>query len=233
MSVWKRSRPRISMVNWTRSPRLRKLVGPLHLDVQVVAVGVGTEAYFLELLLVNVFLLLLPLAVLLLAEVHDSAYGRTLTGGNLDEVHVHLPSHPEGVLRGDQAYLIAFMINQSYLRHADPLIDPQWLFDSDVRDSLSKILTSLRAIPPVCTSQTDFTNEVPLLPSAAYAAAWPLHFHQLSCSTCADESPSGTGRGTARRARSPSAPRYDAGHLRCQPQPPARRLPGCTAPFQA
>jgi hypothetical protein len=109
-----------------------ELFGLLDFDFQVVIVGVGPQAEFLELLLVDVLLLLFVLAVLLLAEVHDFADRGSLGRGDLHEIHIDLAGHAEGLQGSDDADLVVLVVDEADLRHPDSFIDPELLFDSDV-----------------------------------------------------------------------------------------------------
>jgi hypothetical protein len=119
-----------------------ELPGLLDFDVQVVVIGVGPQAEFLELLLVDVLFLFFVLAVLLLTEVHDAADRGSLGRGDLDEVHIDFAGHAKGLQGGDDADLGPLVVDQTDLRYANPFIDPDLLFDSDVCTLLFMVRTA-------------------------------------------------------------------------------------------
>ena len=77
----------------------------LHLEVDVVRARFGTQADFLGLGVMSVVMSLLFLVVLVLAEIHDSADGRTLVRSDFDQVQIGFSSLIECVLRGDDTQL--------------------------------------------------------------------------------------------------------------------------------
>ena len=78
-----------------------------------------------DLLLVLAGLLgLLLLLVLVLRVVEEASYGRARVRGDLDQVEVAVLRHLERLLGVDDADLLAVLVDQANLAHADALVDP-------------------------------------------------------------------------------------------------------------
>ena len=61
--------------------------------------------------------------VLELPEVHELADRGTSVRGNLDQVEIRLLRETQRVLDANDADLLTVRADQTYLRHADPLVD--------------------------------------------------------------------------------------------------------------
>jgi hypothetical protein len=66
---------------------------------------------------------LLLLLVLVLRVVEDPSHGRLRVRGDLDQVEIPLLGSLEGLGGRDDADLLAVLVDQAHLGHADPLVD--------------------------------------------------------------------------------------------------------------
>jgi hypothetical protein len=96
----------------------------VHLGVDVVLAGFGTNAYFLELLLVGPILgLLVGLLIPKFAEVHDLADWWSFRGSDLDQVQLGFPGQLHGLGGRHHSELFAVDANQADGADADLFID--------------------------------------------------------------------------------------------------------------
>jgi hypothetical protein len=63
--------------------------------------------------------------ILILAEVHNSAYGRLLIGCNLDQIQAGIARSIEGFVGGDDSVLSSIGTDDSDRRDADLIVDPR------------------------------------------------------------------------------------------------------------
>lgn len=113
-----------------------KFDGMVQLEVEVMRVDVGPELDFLELAGVAVFLgvvLFLRLLVLVLAEIDDSADGRSCVGGNLHQVQSFVSGHLQRCVQGDDTELLAGLANEANLCCTD------FPVDSDLRSEIPRL----------------------------------------------------------------------------------------------
>lgn len=75
--------------------------------------------------------MLLAHLVLVLAEVHDPAYGRCRTGCHLYEIETSFARHLQRILYADNSQLTAFFIDEPDLSRPDALVDPDILAYAD------------------------------------------------------------------------------------------------------
>ena len=68
---------------------------------------------------------LLGLLVLVLGVVEHAADGRARVGGHLDQIEVALLGEAQGVGRLEHPHLVALVVDQPDLGHADALVDPR------------------------------------------------------------------------------------------------------------
>ena len=97
----------------------------LHLELNVVFAGLGTEANFLQLNLMRFLVLgrLALLFVLELAVIQNSADGRPLQRRDFDEIQAGVISGAQSVGRRQYAQHLAILVHNTDLRDADLLID--------------------------------------------------------------------------------------------------------------
>lgn len=101
------------------------------LGLVVVGVNLQAEANFLQ---DRIGLVLASFAsldsgfVLVLAEVHQFAHWRLGVGCHLDQVQIGLVSQSKRVLDADDAYLLTIGADETYLWHANALINA-WIAD--------------------------------------------------------------------------------------------------------
>ena len=98
------------------------------LGVVVVLGDLGPELDLADrhlLLVLARLLLLLSLLVLVLGVVEHPAHGRAGLGRHLDEVEVSFLGEVEGVGDLEHAHLVALVVDQPHLGHANALVDPR------------------------------------------------------------------------------------------------------------
>src|SRR5690606_36523364 len=107
----------------------------------VAFVDPGAEFDFLDLhlgLLLLCDLRFLLLFEKVLAEIHDAADRGFRVGRNLDEIQPLLGGHLDGIPGGENAYLLSFGVNDTYLRHTNFIVAPRAFFGSDTQSSKSE-----------------------------------------------------------------------------------------------
>ncbi len=118
-----------------------EFLGMPYFELEVMFVGIGPEAYFLDDGLERLGLDLLVFFLLVvqeLVEVDNTTYRRYGVGGDLDQVHpevgsplLRYPGRIYSTLDGlacDGAYFFQIIAHQSYLWYSDLVIDPESIF---------------------------------------------------------------------------------------------------------
>ena len=109
--------------------RLEEAPDMLHLEVHVVALGLGAELDLFDLDRRRVLaglLLLLGLLVLVLAVIHDPAHRREGARRDLDEIQALLLGDPDRLVGRQDAELLATVFDDdSHLGDADAVVDAQ------------------------------------------------------------------------------------------------------------
>ena len=110
---------------------LEEALSVLELELEVVFIGIGAEAYLLDddLRGVGLHLLgLLPLLVEVLLVVKDLAHGGIGFGSDLDEVETLLLCHLQSLCEGIDALLGDVFPDKTHLGSGDLLVDVQFIF---------------------------------------------------------------------------------------------------------
>ena len=96
------------------------------LRVHVMIAGLGADADFFQLLLMDLgFVLFVGLLIAQFAIVEDLTDGRALVRGDLNEVESRLAGQVEGLLRRHDAELLAIDANEADGTDADLIVDPK------------------------------------------------------------------------------------------------------------
>jgi len=110
---------------------LEETLRVLQLELEVVLIGVGTEADLLDDDLRRIGLHLLRFLFLLIEIfliVQDLAYGRVGLGADFDQIELELLSQGTGLGDGIDALLRDVLPDKTYLRSGDLLVDVQFVF---------------------------------------------------------------------------------------------------------
>ena len=105
----------------------QELLGPFHLEVDVMGIGLGSQANFFQLDVVGALRRFLLAIVLVLAVIHDSADGRFFGRCNLHEIQAEFSCFFQSFFGSNNSQLGSVISNDSYGADSNLFIDPGWI----------------------------------------------------------------------------------------------------------